>query len=81
MSAWEPIDSAPRDGSWFATANFASDTPEFEVGCYLPQKWSSYEPAGDGLFRRVDTIVFEWTHSNFHRATHWMPLPPAPEAA
>ena len=82
MADWQPIETAPRDGSWFVTANFNVDYPEFETGCYSPFSFREYVEREDGLFQAVDKTVMEWANfNNFNRATHWMPLPAPPEQA
>lgn len=56
------------------------DGPDsFEVGCYDPLRHHEFEPTGDGLFRKVERIAYEWRgFNNMHRMTHWAPLPPPP---
>lgn len=77
MGEWQPIDTAPRDGSWFVTTSML-DPGTYEVGRFQEQFWNSYVEAGEGLFRLERRLVSEFTHDNFRRATHWMPLPPPP---
>lgn len=75
--AWLPIDTAPRDGTTFITARFVDGKePDYEMGRYDPSTWTNYEPAGNGLFRQIQAISYEWRgFCNFHRMTHWAPLP------
>lgn len=78
-TAWRPIESAPRDGTWFMICKADEGHESVEVGCYAPVMYDDYEPAGEGLFRRVSKSVYDWHgFNNFHRATHWQPLPPPP---
>jgi hypothetical protein len=61
---WQPIETAPKDGSWFMTYSMGSDDdcyPNFDFA-----KWS-----GDGWAK--------WG-CGFDYATHWtaVPCPPAP---
>ncbi len=81
MSEWQPIETAPRDGSWFVTCN-AEDGPEsYEVGRYDPFYVDDFIPIEDapGTFKVVRKHIYDWTgFNNFERATHWMPLPPSP---
>lgn len=73
---WQPIETAPRDGSWFVI-RCLDDT--YECGFYSPYKWANYEEVDGGLYRKVETQILDWSgFNNFHRATHWMPLPPTP---
>lgn len=79
-SGWQPIESAPRDGRCFVTANFHSSDGEYEINSYAPYTWKSYEETepGSGLFRQTEQPMGEWSGSNMHRATHWMALPIGP---
>jgi hypothetical protein len=81
LGAWQPIETAPRDGRTFIGARFSEDeAPDYEIGCYDPMKWEKYEPDGDsGLFRKVVEIVHEWRgFNNYHRMTHWAEIPTVP---
>ena len=76
---WQPIETAPRDGAWFVIVHFDG---EYEVGRYNPLMHDRYVEAEDGLFRREPYIAYEWQgFNNFHRATHWLPLPAPPKDA
>lgn len=79
---WKPIETAPRDGTWFMTACSGYDASHFEVGRYRLFTHPAYQEAGGGLYRRVYEIWHEWEgFNNMHRATHWMPLPSPPAPA
>ena len=84
--AWQPIETAPRDGSVFVAARFVEGEqpdPDFdyELGHYKPLVFDRYEEAGDNLFRKVPEQVYDWHgFNNFGRMTHWMPLPPVEQA-
>ena len=76
---WQPIDTAPRDGSWFLICKADEGAESFEVGRYDPLMRYEYEDLGDNVFRRREVISYEWHgFNNFYRATHWMPLPAPP---
>lgn len=67
-----PIETAPRDGTWFLTINEQDGPSSMEVGCYSPITIPSYELVEGGLYRRVETSVWDWQgFSNIYRATHW----------
>lgn len=76
---WRPIATAPRDGTWFLICRAGEGFDSYEVGCFDPSMHDHFEPAGDGLYRKVQRSIYDWRgFNNFHRATHWMPLPAAP---
>lgn len=80
MSVWQPIETIPRDGSWFVICR-SGEPDSCEAGCYEPMMWDTYIPVEGGLYRKHQEAIHEWSHiNNFHRATHWMPLPPVPAA-
>jgi hypothetical protein len=76
---WHPIETAPRDGSWFMIINASDGYDSVEVGQYRPYYRDTYIEEADGRFRKEPHTVLEWTFNNFHRATHWCQLPPPPE--
>lgn len=79
-AAWEPIETAPRDGSWFVACRLC-DPNSYEVGCYDPYQRATYTEVEGGLFERKLETVIEWRgFNNMHRMTHWCRLPaPADE--
>lgn len=73
---WQLIETAPRDGSWIVVACFDGGDPGYEVGRYDPLFWDKYVEVDGGLYRKEQASCHEWgSINNFHRATHWMPLP------
>ena len=71
-SAWQPIETAPRDGSWIITAGGGADFG-------MPMKWCDRVGAWE-----CDALMLEdWDDQaeGYSRPTHWMPLPPAPGAS
>ena len=78
---WQPINTAPTDGTWFLICNARDGFNSYEVGRYEPMLWPKYVEAGDGLYRKEMQHIHEWRGlNNMHRATHWMPLPEPPPA-
>jgi hypothetical protein len=72
---WQPIETAPRDGSKFLAyrplAENSSD-PVMKVVCGLPNDggcWAKTVPPGYDDTNFTDGSC---------KATHWMPLPPPP---
>ena len=73
------LENAPRDGTWFLTVNADEGADSFEVGKYDPYMTANFVEVGDNLFRKELRPSYDWTgFNNFHRATHWMPLPSPP---
>ena len=76
---WQPINTAPKDGTWFLICNAIDGFYSYEVGRYEPMFWPEYVEAGDGFYRKEMKQIHEWRgFNNMHRATHWMPLPDPP---
>lgn len=70
-AAWQPIETAPKDGSsilafWACSLNCVPVTGD---NCYAMTLWSG----GDWISTDLSDI-------SFSEPTHWMPLPAAPEA-
>lgn len=79
MSEWHPIKTAPKDGSWFLICRACEGADSYEVGRFDPSFHDEFIEAGDGLYRKERRLGYEWRgFSNFHRATHWYPLPSPP---
>lgn len=78
LTTWEPISSAPRNGRWFIICR--EGEPDFyEVGRFNPLMLDQYVEAGDGLYRKVPEVAYEWDgFNNFHLATHWMYVQKSP---
>lgn len=74
--AWQPIETAPKDGTWFVIWTHG----EPEVGRYNPVKSAKYEPVdGTDFYKKSEFCVYDWDgFNNFGNASHWMPLPTPP---
>jgi hypothetical protein len=77
MSEWQPIDTAPRDGSFFLMhrpgmePDVVNWPPDYSLG-----KWHWLDETDDN-----DRYSSGWRgHIADYDGTHWMPLPPPPEA-
>jgi hypothetical protein len=70
MNDWQPIETAPKDGTTVIVYDPAYAQP------VVPGAWDSEEEAEGGQTWRASDA--EWDRLN---PTHWMPLPapPAPE--
>lgn len=90
MNDWQPIETAPKDGTIFLA--FCPDQPPFYRGDWHYHKES---PAGvvllfwddcDGYVDRQQGLIPGWCIPAYsrhgvgraHNPTHWMPLPEGP---
>lgn len=81
MTEWQPIETAPKDGTWFLICRADDGYYSYEIGKHEPFMMAEYVPATEGLYRKEMRPVHEWRgFNNMHRATHWMPVPPPPVA-
>lgn len=76
---WQPIETAPKDGTWVLIAGGSADVyhddrnePPMVAACYaLNPPYAD----GDWVFCSYDGGYYgRWV-----KPTHWMPLPEAPE--
>lgn len=77
MSEWQPIESAPKDGTlilawgcWAGEINGPDDDPELAIVCWDGQR-GDY-PGFDWMVTGTDA------HAAWLKPTHWQPLPDAP---
>jgi len=72
---WQPIETAPRDGTPFLALNQFSDKEEPEV--IQVQVWDDNE---QGLVRYIPFVKRGISRPCIHLyPTHWMPLPQPPK--
>lgn len=65
MSAWQPIDTAPKDGTW--------------VLAYSPNgNWRRIS-WGKNRFNEACWTSVDWWFFEREEFTHWMPLPEPPQ--
>ena len=71
MMTWQPIETAPKDGTQFLAFEIFTAFEEPLPRTFIAQWWPGNE------LNRAD-----WTDSSsmYCTPTHWMPLPAAPEA-
>lgn len=67
---WQPIETAPRDGTKILVYTVHGD---IELTEWYALEHDVYEPAGDDLFRKRREVYAKGWNGN--RPTHWMPLP------
>jgi hypothetical protein len=71
MSEWQPIETAPKDGTEFISwlVNDGRGWIEFRT---------RFDPDSEAfqIYTRVDYDTDDWESG--YTATHWLPLPPPP---
>ena len=75
MGEWQPIETAPKDGSYFLAANHA--------GAWVAM-WLPFAASGFKFDHPWRSVMLNHNHiPSAHRTapTHWMPLPPPPGEA
>ena len=81
---WQPIETAPKDGTHILAYDPEGiHGPVYAVVHWYVHKGEKYtESETEGLYRREQYEVPWWDGAAYtpFRATHWMPLPPAPGA-
>lgn len=79
--AWQPIETAPKDGTdvlitggtyWYDAETFQTEYPFSQVKIARHYKGQDEWNGGHGS---------EYDAEYWHKPTHWMPLPPAPSEA
>lgn len=73
LRGWQPIETAPKDGTQFIAGRFVRDPKDKRNGRIRVDYWHS-RAAGDGYDGLGNFNAAYWP------ATHWMPLPTPPEA-
>ena len=83
MSDWQPIETAPRDGTYvlLAGGNCKGDEDDND-GRQVVAQWTNY------LNCHTDTNYGKWQFAwydggyfgEYVKPTHWMPLPDPPQA-
>jgi len=78
MGDWQPIETAPKDGTPILAMQWGNALPDYETTVYVC-KWISNE---------FENIIAGYDCSRWHeptltlknpQPTHWIPIPPAPE--
>jgi len=71
---WQPIETAPTDGTKFLVYTIHGD---FEIGEHYALTHDLYDPVDGDLYRkRTEEFAKGWNCNNFK---WWMPLPEAPK--
>lgn len=90
---WQPIETAPKDGTLILTAGLGHGTrsigydindkpfPMQAVACWAWHDGTRDVEVEPGLFRKEPCRELEGWRTEFgYRPTHWMPLPSYPPA-
>ena len=82
MSEWQPIETAPRDGTRVLLVN---DNGAIDIAGYVEQWTVRYEfmrKERDGdVYKEVREECGYWNTEIAYCPTHWMPLPALPMSA
>lgn len=79
MSEWQPMETAPKDGTKILVVCVEDSEPEIEVTEWYTIESYSWEHVENDMYRRVARPAHSGWNGNGHRATHWMLLPPLPQ--
>lgn len=71
MSEWQPIDTAPKDGTAILVGRFTGNPQASHEGVCAVDWWRS-------ITDRSGFVGFGQFNPSYFPATHWMPLPPPP---
>lgn len=80
MTEWQPIETAPKDGTHIlaARAGECIGVDEIEITEWCVMENFTWEHVEGDTYRKVRGEPTEFWNGNGHRATHWMPLPAPP---
>lgn len=70
MSAWQPIESVPKDGTKVLLGRFVKEC-QCGRSSFIEVDW--YRQQGEASYTGFGRFSLHWP------PTHWMPLPPPPE--
>ena len=84
MTVWQPIETAPKDGTWvIGYRRRRSDEDRSRVAAifYEFDTVTDIIDLGNDTFRRVKRKVGKWFESDWDEfePTHWLQLPQPPE--
>lgn len=83
-SAWQPIDTAPKDGTWVILYD-PKATPAVTTGIWDHDFWAVWNDAKQdtdwvGAWTNCHVSSFGYEELVELNPTHWMPLPESPNA-
>lgn len=74
MDDWRDIETAPRDGTFFIAARFVKGCRYARYGYAAVDRWHGVEINRNDRYEGLGHF-----NKTYWPATHWIPLPPAPE--
>jgi hypothetical protein len=86
VSGWQPIETAPKDGTWILCWSVTKDEePKYPQRVKLwfwdqhrsRSRYTKYNPGGHGAWSYDDKILHQSSGEEYE-PTHWMPLPEPP---
>lgn len=79
MSDWQPIQTAPKDGTWVDLwAVDWNDNGKRIPNCIWDDKWLTF--IFPDYFPALDDCVDVFVKDDEYVPTHWMPIPEPPKA-
>jgi hypothetical protein len=75
VSSWQPIETAPKDGTWFWAFY-----PKKQPTCFQDQ-WKTARWVEDFFHEGYPAFLDAAEHEEFDQPTHWMPLPASPDTS
>lgn len=84
MNNWQPIETAPRDGTLIDLWIINQDNDNFRItdaywNKYDNAWWAPYKNYGEGGKAETSYKNTKTGNEMFEKATHWMPLPEPPQ--
>lgn len=74
-SMWQPIDTAPKDGTWI----IVSGDGRVEPACWEQRKDDDGHSGWCAAGSSYGGVLYDIHYELEFNPTHWMPLPPAPQ--
>lgn len=70
MTHWQPIETAPKDGTKFLAVRADEGTDSMEITYWCRFEHDEYIEEPNGPFRKERNVYSEFWNGNGHRATH-----------
>lgn len=80
VAEWQPISTAPKDGTWYLICRACEGLESCEVGCFNPLLHDQFIEVEGGLYKKERRSAYDYRgFNNHHRSTHWHLLPEPPK--